>query len=171
MRLAVLISGAGSNMVAIANACRSGQIRAEIALVISDVPSAGGIARAQSLGIATAVVDRKAFTVDGRPDRASFEAALGTAIDGSNADLIILAGFMRILSGSFVSRYEGRMLNIHPSLLPRHKGLDTHARALSRRSWMEGLWWLRPSCPCCRATMQASFQPVFMPGNTSFTPW
>ncbi len=118
-------------MVAIANACRSGQIHAEVALVISDVPSAGGLARAAALGIATAVVDRKVFRADGRPDRASFEAALGAAIDAGRPDLVLLAGFMRVLSGAFVARYEGRMLNIHPSLLPRHKGLDTHARALA----------------------------------------
>ncbi len=126
----MLISGTGSNMLAIAEACRSGQLHAEIALVIADVPAAG-IARAQALGIATAVVDRSNFRVAGKPDRAAFEAALATAMDASKADLVVLAGFMRVLSGNFVARYEGRMLNIHPSLLPRHKGLDTHARALA----------------------------------------
>lgn len=131
MRLAVLISGAGSNMVAIANACRSGRINAEIALVISDVPAVGGIARARELGIATAVVDRRAHRSDGKPDRTAFEAALGEAVDASKADLVVLAGFMRVLSADFVARYEGRMLNIHPSLLPRFKGLDTHARVLA----------------------------------------
>jgi phosphoribosylglycinamide formyltransferase 1 len=131
MRLTVLISGAGSNMMAIAKACGSGQIHAEVALVISDTPSAGGLARAQSLGIATAVVDRRKFIADGKPDRASFETALAAAVDASSADLIVLAGFMRVLSAGFVARYEGRMLNIHPSLLPRHKGLDTHARSLA----------------------------------------
>jgi phosphoribosylglycinamide formyltransferase-1 len=131
MRLAVLISGAGSNMVAIANACASGQINAEVALVVSDVAGAGGLARARALGIATTVVDRSALRSGGKPDRELFEKELATAIDGSDADLVVLAGFMRVLSASFVARYEGRMLNIHPSLLPRHKGLETHARVLA----------------------------------------
>ncbi len=131
MRLAVLISGAGSNMLAIAAACRSGQIPAEIAVVIADTPSAAGIARAQAQGLATTVVDRLAFQASGRPDRAAFEHALAEAIETSGAELVVLAGFMRVLSADFVARYSGRMLNIHPSLLPRHKGLDTHARALA----------------------------------------
>jgi phosphoribosylglycinamide formyltransferase 1 len=127
----VLISGTGSNMLAIARACQAGQLPADIAIVISDNPTAGGIARARELGMATAVVDRRAFRVGGKPDRATFEAALANAIDTSTANLVILAGFMRVLSGDFVARYAGRMLNIHPSLLPLHKGLDTHARALA----------------------------------------
>ncbi|MEO6079916.1 MAG: phosphoribosylglycinamide formyltransferase [Steroidobacteraceae bacterium] len=131
MRLAVLISGAGSNMLAIADACRSGRINAEVALVIADVPTAGGIARAQALGIATAIIDRSVFQNAGKADRRAFEDALGTHIDASGAELIVLAGFMRVLSGNFVARYSGRMLNIHPSLLPRYKGLDTHARVLA----------------------------------------
>jgi phosphoribosylglycinamide formyltransferase-1 len=118
-------------MVAIAQACRSGQIPADIAMVIADTPAAGGIARARQLGIATQVVDRRGFIHEGRPDRAAFEVALGTAIADSGADYIILAGFMRILSATFTTQYAGRMLNIHPSLLPRHKGLDTHAHALA----------------------------------------
>jgi phosphoribosylglycinamide formyltransferase-1 len=131
MRLAVLISGAGSNMLAIAAACRSGQIPAEIAVVIADTPSAAGIARAQAQGLATTVVDRLAFQAAGKPDRAAFEHALAEAMEASGAELVVLAGFMRVLSADFVARYSGRMLNIHPSLLPRHKGLDTHARALA----------------------------------------
>jgi phosphoribosylglycinamide formyltransferase-1 len=131
MRLAVLISGAGSNMVAIANACSSGKINAEVGLVISDVPEAGGVARARALGISTVVVDRKAFRSGGKLNRTGFETALGDAVDAGRPDVIVLAGFMRVLSAAFVARYEGRMLNIHPSLLPRHKGLDTHARALA----------------------------------------
>jgi phosphoribosylglycinamide formyltransferase-1 len=131
MRLAVLISGAGSNMLAIAAACRSGQIHAEVAVVIADVSTAGGIARARDLGLATTVVDRGNFRSAGKPDRLAFEAALATAIEASGAQLVVLAGFMRVLSAGFVSHFSGRMLNIHPSLLPRHKGLDTHARALA----------------------------------------
>lgn len=118
-------------MVAIAGACRDGRIPADVAVVIADDPAAGGIARAQSLGIATRIVDRRGFKRDGRADREAFEASLAATIDEYRPDFVILAGFMRVLSASFVGRYQGRMLNIHPSLLPRHKGLDTHARALA----------------------------------------
>jgi phosphoribosylglycinamide formyltransferase-1 len=130
-RLAILISGYGSNMVAIAEACRDGRIPADVSVVIADKPEAAGIARAQAMGLATHVVDRRAFRLDGKADREAFEAALAAAIDAQGADYVILAGFMRVLSASFADRYAGRMLNIHPSLLPRHKGLDTHARALA----------------------------------------
>jgi phosphoribosylglycinamide formyltransferase-1 len=130
-QLAILISGQGSNMQAIARACRSGQISADIALVIADTPDAGGIERARQLGIPTRTIDRHQFLRDGRPDRSGFEAALATAISDSGADYVILAGFMRVLSADFVGRHAGRMLNIHPSLLPRYPGLDTHARALA----------------------------------------
>ncbi|MEO8315831.1 MAG: phosphoribosylglycinamide formyltransferase [Pseudomonadota bacterium] len=139
MRIAVLISGAGSNMVAIARACQSGQINAEIAVVISDLPSAGGLARAQELGIATKVVDRNMLRTAGKPDRDLFEQELAAAIDASGVDLVVLAGFMRVLSASIVARYEGRMLNIHPSLLPRYKGLDTHSRVLAARDSEHGV--------------------------------
>ena len=118
-------------MVAIANACRSGQIPADVVVVIADTPSAGGIERARALGLATRVIDRGRFVREGRPDREAFESALAAAIAASRADYVVLAGFMRVLSAGFVTRHAGRMLNIHPSLLPRHKGLDTHARALA----------------------------------------
>jgi phosphoribosylglycinamide formyltransferase-1 len=129
LRLAVLISGYGSNMVAIARACATGQIAADIAVVISDQPAAAGLERARALGLATQVVDFAAFRSAGG-DRTRFETALAAAIDGSRAEVVILAGFMRMLSAGFAARYGGRLLNIHPSLLPRHKGLDTHAREL-----------------------------------------
>jgi phosphoribosylglycinamide formyltransferase-1 len=130
-RLAILISGGGSNMVAIAQACRTGQIPAQVVIVIADTAAAAGIERARQLGLATRIVDRRGFLRDGSPDRAAFEAALAAAIADSGADCVILAGFMRVLSASFVTHYSGRMLNIHPSLLPHHKGLDTHARVLA----------------------------------------
>jgi phosphoribosylglycinamide formyltransferase-1 len=130
-RLAILISGQGSNMLAIAAACRAGQIPANVTIVIADTPEAGGIERARTLGLATRIVDRRQFTRSGKADRAAFEAALARAIDENRADFILLAGFMRILSAQFVAPLQGRILNIHPSLLPRHKGLDTHARALA----------------------------------------
>jgi phosphoribosylglycinamide formyltransferase 1 len=123
--VAVLISGRGSNMAAIARACAGGAIRAHIVAVIADQADAAGIALAQGLGLATRVVAARAL-----PDRAAFEAALEAALTHSGAQLVALAGFMRVLSGPFVQRYAGRMLNIHPSLLPRHRGLHTHARVL-----------------------------------------
>lgn len=124
--VAVVISGRGSNMEAIARASLSAGSPFRIVRVIADRETAGGLARAAALGIPTSVVPVKQF-----PDRASFDAALAAEIDGSGARLVALAGFMRILSAEFVQRYEGRLLNIHPSLLPLYKGLDTHARALA----------------------------------------
>ena len=125
LELAILISGRGSNMVTIARACLTGQINAHVRVVISDRPGVAGLAAARDLGI-------EALTLpwQGASDRAAFEHALGEALDAQHADLVVLAGFMRILSPEFVARYAGRMLNIHPSLLPKHKGLHTHRRAL-----------------------------------------
>jgi phosphoribosylglycinamide formyltransferase 1 len=131
LRLAVLISGRGSNMVAIARACEQGRIGARITGVISDHVEAGGIDRARQLGLATTVVDVHSFRGPSGLDRRAFEAALAEAIDAATPDLVVLAGFMRILSPEFVRRYEGRMLNIHPSLLPSYKGLHTHERVLA----------------------------------------
>jgi phosphoribosylglycinamide formyltransferase 1 len=125
LKLAVLISGRGSNMAAIARASLAGQIQAEPVIVISDRGNAAGLAAASALGLSTAVIESAQFE-----NRESFEAALAAAIDGSGAQLVVLAGFMRILSAPFVQRYAGRLLNIHPSLLPRYKGLNTHRRVL-----------------------------------------
>ena len=124
LRLAILISGAGSNLLAIACACESGQIDARIVLVVAD-RDAPGIAAAAQRGLATRVLQ-----ASGPADRAAFERALEQALQSSGAELIVLAGFMRILSADFVQRHTGRLLNIHPSLLPRHKGLHTHRRVL-----------------------------------------
>lgn len=131
LRLAILVSGAGSNMVAIARACSEGRIPAAVAVVICDKPGAGGIQRARDLGLAVAVVDAAGFRTDGRLDKPAFEAAIDGQIRAHGADLVILAGFMRVLSAGFVARHPGRILNIHPSLLPKYPGLDTHARALA----------------------------------------
>ncbi|MBS0387090.1 MAG: phosphoribosylglycinamide formyltransferase [Proteobacteria bacterium] len=128
LALAIVISGRGSNMVAIAQACARGEIPARVARVIADRRDAGGIARAQALGLETCVVPARDF-----PDRGAFEAALRAAIDASGAQLVVLAGFMRILSPEFAQHYAGRMLNIHPALLPKYPGLHTHARALAAR--------------------------------------
>lgn len=112
-------------MVAIARACLAGQIQAEPVIIISDRGDAPGLAAASALGLSTVVIEAAQFE-----NRESFEAALAAAIDGSGAQLVVLAGFMRILSAPFVQRYAGRLLNIHPSLLPRYKGLNTHRRVL-----------------------------------------
>lgn len=130
-RLAILISGGGTNMVAIAQACATGSIPAQVAAVLSDVPDAPGLQRARDLGLRAEAIDRRAHVRDGRHDRESFETALAAAIDAARPDFIILAGFMRVFSAGFVARYAGRMLNIHPSLLPRYRGLDTHQRVLA----------------------------------------
>ncbi len=124
-KLVILISGRGSNMEAIVRACAREGWPAEVAAVISNRPGAAGLEFAASHGIATAVVDHRAF--DGR---ASFDAALAAEIDRFAPDLVVLAGFMRILTPAFVAKYEGRMLNIHPSLLPSFKGIHTHQQAL-----------------------------------------
>jgi phosphoribosylglycinamide formyltransferase 1 len=124
--VAVVISGRGSNMEAIARAAQASGSRFEVVRVIADRDSAGGLAKAAALGIRTSVVPLKQFA-----DRAAFDAALAQDIEASGAQLIALAGFMRILSPGFVQKFEGRLLNIHPSLLPKYKGLDTHARAIA----------------------------------------
>ncbi|MBX9990391.1 phosphoribosylglycinamide formyltransferase [Phreatobacter oligotrophus] len=126
-RVAVLISGRGSNMAALIAAAKAPDYPAEIALVLSNVPGAGGLAIAESEGIATATIDSKAFP----RDREGFERAMQAVLEAQRIDIVCLAGFMRILTPWFVGRWEGRMINIHPALLPAYKGLDTHARALA----------------------------------------
>jgi phosphoribosylglycinamide formyltransferase-1 len=125
LKLAILISGRGSNMEAVAKACRDGRIPASVAVVISDRDGARGLDVARELGIETAVVPWKSF-----PDRAAFERAIVAEIEAHRAELIVLAGFMRVLSPELTSRYEGRIINIHPALLPKHRGLHTHSRVL-----------------------------------------
>lgn len=124
--IVILISGRGSNMQAIVRAARAGDWPARIAAVISNRPDAAGLAFAQAHGIPTAVVANREF-----PSREDFDAALQKEIDRFAPDLVVLAGFMRILTGPFVAHYAGRMLNIHPSLLPSFPGLATHRQALA----------------------------------------
>ncbi|WP_304481861.1 phosphoribosylglycinamide formyltransferase [Oceanicella sp. SM1341] len=125
-RVAILISGGGSNMLSLVRAMQSGAVAAEPALVLSNRPDAGGLAKAEALGVPTAVVDHKPF----RGDREAFDAAVQERLAQSGADIVCLAGFMRILTPGFIAPWEGRMLNIHPSLLPLFRGLHTHERAL-----------------------------------------
>lgn len=125
-RIAVLASGRGTNLQALVDAIATGRLRAAIVGVFSDKPACGAIALAQAAGIpATALPPR------GYPDRAAHDEALFSAIAGVQPDLIVCAGYMRIISAHAVRRFEGQMINIHPSLLPRYPGLDTHARALA----------------------------------------
>lgn len=133
LRTAILISGGGSNMVALARSM-TGDHPARPVLVLSNRPEAGGLELAGGMGIDTAVVDHRAF----KGDRPGFEAALNRALDAAAPDLICLAGFMRVLTSAFTDRWAGRMLNIHPSLLPKYRGLDTHARALAAGDRMHG---------------------------------
>lgn len=123
--IVILISGRGSNMEAIVKACAAEAWPARIAAVISNRPAAAGLGFAAEHGIATAVIDHKMFC-----ERAAFDAELARVVQSYAADVVVLAGFMRILSPDFVHRFEGRLLNIHPSLLPAFPGLHTHRRAL-----------------------------------------
>ncbi len=124
-RLAVLISGSGTNLQAIIDQIQAGDLDAEIVLVLSNRADASGLQRAQAAGIATATVAHGDY-----PDRLQFDQAMIARIDAYQPDTVVLAGFMRILTPTFVRHYAGRLINIHPSLLPRYPGLNTHQRAL-----------------------------------------
>lgn len=125
MRAVVLISGRGSNLQSLIDAVRNGGLALDIRAVISNEPRAAGLRRAEAAGIETEVLDHRAFAA-----REDFDAALGRLVDARRPELVILAGFMRILGRAFVRRYSERLMNIHPSLLPAFPGLDTHRRAL-----------------------------------------
>jgi formyltetrahydrofolate-dependent phosphoribosylglycinamide formyltransferase len=127
VRVAVLISGAGSNMAGLIDAARQADCPFDVVLVLSNRPEAGGLAVAEAKGVPTAVVDHRPF---GR-DRAAHEQAVQTALEAHDVEIVALAGYMRLLTPFLVGRWAGRMLNIHPSLLPKYPGLDTHARALA----------------------------------------
>jgi phosphoribosylglycinamide formyltransferase-1 len=126
LKVGILISGRGSNMQALIDACRAADAPAEIVLVLSNDPAAGGLARAAAAGIPTAVVRHRDFA-----DRASFDAALDATLKAADVELICLAGFMRLLTDGFVAAWRDRMINVHPSLLPAYRGLDTHGRVLA----------------------------------------
>jgi phosphoribosylglycinamide formyltransferase-1 len=126
-RVAILISGRGSNMAALIEAAAARDYPAEIVLIAANRPDAAGLLRARAAGIATAVVDHAAHG----KDRAAFERALQGELQRHHVDLVCLAGFMRLLTPQFVAQWDGRLLNIHPALLPAFKGLDTHERALA----------------------------------------
>ncbi|AVZ79508.1 phosphoribosylglycinamide formyltransferase [Zoogloeaceae bacteirum Par-f-2] len=146
----IVISGRGSNMEAIVRAAIPG---ARIAAVVSNRPQAKGLAFAAEHGIATAVVDHTAYA-----DRETFDAALAEVIDSHSPDLVVLAGFMRVLSEGFVRRFEGRLLNIHPSLLPSFPGLHTHRRALEAGVRIHGatVHFVTPALDCGPVVIQAA---------------
>ncbi len=132
-RLAVLISGGGTNLQAIIDAASRGEIPVEVVSVISDQPEAYGLRRAEKAGIATRILSARGYA-----DRDVYDRALGAILDEIDPDLVALAGFMRILTGPLVQRWRGRMLNVHPSLLPGYRGLHTHRRVLEAGESLHG---------------------------------
>ncbi|WP_426035356.1 phosphoribosylglycinamide formyltransferase [Brevundimonas sp. DC300-4] len=127
VRVAVMISGAGSNMAALIDAGQAADASFRVVLVLSNDPEAGGLSVARAKGVPTAAIDHRPFD----KDRATHEAAIEAELMAAGTDVVALAGYMRLLTPFLVHRWEGRMLNIHPSLLPKYPGLDTHARALA----------------------------------------
>lgn len=125
LKIALLISGRGSNLVAIQEAIERGELEAKIVLVFSNRPTAAGLEAAERLGLATAILDHTAFST-----REAFDSELGAILEACQPDLVVLAGFMRIMTAKLVDRFRGRMINIHPSLLPLYPGLNTHQSAL-----------------------------------------
>jgi phosphoribosylglycinamide formyltransferase-1 len=162
--IVILISGRGSNMEAIVESCSREQWPARIAAVISNKASASGLQFAAARGIATAVVDHKAFD-----SREAFDAELARVIDGFKPDLVVLAGFMRILTEGFVRHYDARLLNIHPSLLPAFPGLHTHQRAIEAGCKLAGatVHFVTPELDHGPIVAQAAV-PV-LPGDTADT--
>ena len=163
-RVAILISGGGSNMLALARDLADPGHAGTACLVVSNREDAGGLARAQALGLATAVVDHRAY-----PDRTAFEAALTRPLRDSGAEIVCLAGFMRVLTPGFIAAWQGRMLNIHPSILPLFPGLHTHARALAAGMTVHG-------CTVHEVTAELDSGPILgqavipvLPGDTADT--
>lgn len=163
-RVGILISGRGSNMTRLIEAAAAPDFPAEIVLVLSNRADAPGLAGARAAGIATAVISHRDF-----PDRESFDMAMDAALRAAGCAIVCLAGFMRILSAAFVERWAGRMLNVHPSLLPAYRGLDTHARALAAGEREHGctVHLVTPGLDEGPAVIQAAV-PV-LPGDTADT--
>jgi phosphoribosylglycinamide formyltransferase 1 len=159
LRLAILISGRGSNMEALAGACESGALAARVAIVIADRAGAGGLDAARARGLETA-------TVVHRGERRAFEQELGAELGRHRADAVALAGFMRVLSAEFVTPYLGRMFNIHPSLLPKYRGLDTHRRVLEAGDAVHGasVHFVTPQLDAGPVVLQS--QVAVEPGDT-----
>lgn len=164
-RVAILISGRGSNMVALIEAANAPDYPAEIALVLSNVADAAGLARAREAGIATEVVEHRPFG----KDREAFDRAVHAALARHTIDIVCLAGFMRILTSWFAAQWRGRMINIHPSLLPAFKGLRTHERAIAEGATQHGatVHFVVPDLDAGSVIVQESV-PV-LPGDTPDT--
>lgn len=164
LKTGVLISGRGSNMAALAEASADPDFPAEIVLVLSNEPGAAGLVRAQAMDIPTAVVDHRAFD-----SRAAFDSALTARLEAAGVEFVCLAGFMRLLTAKFVERWRDRLLNIHPSLLPAFRGLDTHERALAAGVRLHGctVHFVRPELDDGPIVMQAAV-PV-LPDDTAET--
>jgi len=166
--IVILISGTGSNMAAIVRTARRDgwqtRFGARVAAVISNKADAGGLEFAREQGIDVAVVDHKAFG-----SREDFDAALATAIDRYQPALVVLAGFMRILTPAFVARYEGRLLNIHPSLLPAYAGLRTYQRALDDGCWFAGATVHRVTADLDHGPILTQAVVPVLPGDTADT--
>jgi phosphoribosylglycinamide formyltransferase 1 len=164
--IVILISGAGSNMEAIAHAARQhdwkGRFGAQVVAVISNRPAAAGLAAAAKLGVATAVVDHQQFA-----GREAFDAALADEIDRHAPSLLVLAGFMRILTPGFVQRYAGRMVNIHPSLLPAFPGLNTHQRAIDAGCTVHGATVHRVTAELDHGPILGQAAVPVLPGDTA----
>ena len=163
LKLAILISGRGSNMEAILEAARDPAYPAQPVLVLSNRPDAKGLETATAAGIATAAIDHKTYG----KDREAFERAMHEQLTETGVEIIALAGFMRVLTPWFVNTWEGRMVNIHPSLLPKYKGLDTHQRALDAGDTEAGctVHWVSPGVDDGEIIQQASL-PI-LPGDTA----
>jgi phosphoribosylglycinamide formyltransferase-1 len=164
-RVAILISGRGSNMLALIEAAQDQRYPAEIALVISNEPTAAGLERARAAGIRTCVIDHRRFG----KDREAFERALQEELEAHAIEFVCLAGFMRLLTPWLVGRWQGRMLNIHPALLPAFKGLDTHARALAAGAAQHGatVHFVVPEMDSGPIIAQGAV--VVLPGDTEAT--
>ena len=162
LRLAILISGRGSNMEALASACESGALAARVAVVIADRGGAAGLDAARARGLETAAVAP-------RGERTDFERELGAVLDAHRPDAVALAGFMRVLSAEFVAGYLGRMFNIHPSLLPKYRGLDTHRRVLAAGDAVHGasVHFVTPQLDAGPVVLQS--QVAVAPGDTAAT--
>ena len=164
--IVILISGGGSNMAAIVNAARreawAERLGARVAAVVSNHAAAGGLEFARAQGIATAIVEHRAFA-----SRPEFDAALAAAVETFEPALLVLAGFMRILTPAFVARFEGRMLNIHPSLLPAFPGLHTHQRALDAGCQVAGASVHRVTAELDHGPILAQAVVPVLPGDTA----
>jgi phosphoribosylglycinamide formyltransferase-1 len=165
LKLAILISGRGSNMEALVRAAKSPDYPAEPVLILSNRPEAAGLAFAEAAGIPALAIDHKNYG----KDREAFERDLDAALRTAGVEIIALAGFMRVLTNWFVSRWEGRMVNIHPSLLPKYKGLDTHQRAIDAGDHEAGctVHWVSAGVDEGEIIVQARVQ--ILPGDTADT--